>query len=111
MYALYAPNYVWQPGSSHLVADYRPTNPSADEHTYTTVLQPFYTGQTCLNRHHRLGTGGFCLSKVLLLACPCYRSLDRLRFGFADHCAVYKIKKNKLYLLTYLLTYLLANSD
>jgi len=42
--------------------------------TTTTILQPLYR-KTCINRHLQLRTGGFCWSKVLLPACPCWWQL------------------------------------
>ena len=40
----------------------------------TTVLRPLYR-TTCIGRHRQLRTGGFCWSKVLLPACPCWWQL------------------------------------
>jgi len=45
--------------------------------TTATILQPLYR-TTCVSRHPQLRTGGFCWSKALLLASPCWWQLARL---------------------------------
>jgi len=46
-------------------------------------LNGHYTGQwtTCVSWHPQLRTGGFCWSKVLLSACPCWWQLAHSDYG------------------------------
>jgi len=45
--------------------------------TTTTILQPSYW-TTCVSRNSQRRTGGFCRSKVLLLARPCWWQLAQM---------------------------------
>jgi len=44
------------------------------------VVIVVYTS-TCVSQHPQLRTGGFCWSKVLLPACPCWRHLAHSNYG------------------------------
>ena len=46
----------------------------------TTVLRPIYR-TTCVSQHLQLRTGGFCLCKVLLPTCLCWRQLAHSDLG------------------------------
>ena len=66
--------------------------PTASKHWRhnTTVIWPLYR-TTCIGWHPELRTGGFCCSKVLLPACPCWQQLAHSYYAVDTNCCLYCI--------------------